>query len=588
MGGFHLQYTGADADPAGLASAEAQFARHGFAAPRRLAVPGWAIRHWDAIAGGPAGFVQQGTDWAAAAGTISVDGRFGAPALAALLAMIDPARPTPLLDWDRLTGEFALVLHRGGRTFLIGDFFGTWPVYRDLPNTLFSTSFLAAAQAQPRLRFDTQAVYEFAFNVVPVGDDTVFAEIRTLAAGSIVELLPDGASTTHGGPRPLPEAPVRMPLGERIAQLRAPLEAQANAIAAQFGNAVHAPLSGGLDSRLVLALLRAAGVRPQVYVYGPETSADVRVARAIGAELGFDVAWTDKNRAPITPDAFPGQVATNFDRFDGLPNFGNLFDNGGNAAALDARHTAGALAISGGCGEVFRDFFFLADRRMRAGAVTQSFFARFLADDLTSAFDRDAFLGAITAKLRAALGAGGRDQPLSRTRIEQLYPRVRCRSLFGREIAIEGRHGPYAMPFLDHRVVAAALQLPMRLKQAGAFEAALIAAIDPVLAAQPSAYGHAFDVPPGFRHRLAEWSTRLRPPWLRAQSYALQRRLRPMTDEHGGLLSPDYLGRVIDLDLPVMRRWFRVERIADSALLRRIACLEYLAARLGGRLDPQG
>ena len=58
----------------------------------------------------------------------------------------------------------------------------------------------------------------------------------------------------------------------------------------------------------------------------------------------------------------------------------------------------------------------------------------------------------------------------------------------------------------------------------------------------------------------------------------------PMADEHGGLLTPEWLGRVIDLDFPVMRRFFRPERITDGGLLRRVANLEYFAERLGSRL----
>ena len=37
-------------------------------------------------------------------------------------------------------------------------------------------------------------------------------------------------------------------------------------------------------------------------------------------------------------------------------------------------------------------------------------------------------------------------------------------------------------------------------------------------------------------------------------------------------------------DYRAMRRFFNVERIGDSGLMRRIACLEYLAAHLGGKL----
>jgi asparagine synthase (glutamine-hydrolysing) len=44
------------------------------------------------------------------------------------------------------------------------------------------------------------------------------------------------------------------------------------------------------------------------------------------------------------------------------------------------------------------------------------------------------------------------------------------------------------------------------------------------------------------------------------------------------------MGRVVDLDYPAMRRFFRIDRIGDSGLMRRIANLEYLAQRLGGKL----
>ena len=55
-------------------------------------------------------------------------------------------------------------------------------------------------------------------------------------------------------------------------------------------------------------------------------------------------------------------------------------------------------------------------------------------------------------------------------------------------------------------------------------------------------------------------------------------------DDHGGLLSPIFLGRVVDLHFPHMRRFFRVANVQDSALYRRIATLEYLAQHFGGAL----
>ncbi|KAI1692900.1 hypothetical protein DdX_20971 [Ditylenchus destructor] len=126
------------------------------------------------------------------------------------------------------------------------------------------------------------------------------------------------------------------------------------------------------------------------------------------------------------------------------------------------------------------------------------------------------------------------------------------------------------MPFLDHQVVAQAMTIPLGLKTCRPVRGR-VAQRDRSTARGPA-------------HRFGEWSTRVRPVWVRQHSYALRRRLGPMGDEHGGLLSPDYMHRVIDLEFPAMRRFFRMDAITDSGLWRRIANLEYLAAELGSKL----
>lgn len=580
MAGLFLVQTGnpAFADDA-MAAARAQFARHGFAAPTELALPGWRLLHAPPVFGGPDGLLTVGDDLVAVAGTLTYDGKIGEPALEALLSTVTLPEP----DWSRIGGQFVALVRREGRTFLLTDYFAAFQLFHDTERRIFSTSLLAAAEALPRLSFHTQAVYEFAFNVVPIGDDTIFDELKMLGPNLVVELTGDGC-VLHPVAKPLPEATDDLPVEARIARHRDRLAEIVATHIARFGDNVRCPLSGGLDSRLLLAALRAGGCRPEVYVYGGPDSPDVRIAREIGKAEGFEVEWTDKEARTLEPDAFPEQVERNFQEYDGLPNFGELFENGANAAARDARHAGGALAASGGCGEVFRNFFYLPNRRFGAAAVARAFFARFAPGDATGLFDEASFLRAIEDKILAALARPGDRLPLPRPVVEQIYPRVRCRSLFGREISLEARWGAYMMPFLDHRLVSEAVALPLGLKNAGRFEAMLLHAIDPALARHPSAYGHDFAGAPGLRHRFGEWSTRARPIRLRQKSYALQRRLGQVADEHGGLLSPDYLGRVIDLEYPAMRRYFEVGRIGDSGMMRRIANLEYLAARLGSKL----
>lgn len=579
MAGLFLQRDGATAD-AGLATARTDYARQGLSEPVAFRLPGWRGLHWRYAVGGPDTLLAEGDDLVAVAGTLVFDGLMGRPALAALLRAMDGPSP----DWSRLGGQFVALVRCRGRAFLFTDYFAAYQLFHDDERTVFSTALLAAVATRPRVRFAAQGLYEFAFNVTALGDDTVFEGFRTLGPYALIELTPDG-TVIHPLAKPLPSARLRLDAYERIERHRAALDAIVAPHVREHGDAVHCPLSGGLDSRLLLAGLRRCGADPDVYVYGPPDSPDVTVARAIGERQGFPVRWTNKAAGGIEPDAFPVMVARNFHESDGLPNFGNIFDNGGNLAARDARHAGGALAASGGCGEVYRDFFYLPDRPTRADAVARAFFARFDRRDATRAFDPRAFVERIRTKILDALDLPHDDVPLPRAVIDQIYPRVRCRALFGREISLESRQSPYLMPFLDHHVVAEAMTLPMAQRVAGRFEAALLHAIDPALAACLSAYGHSFAEPPSRRHVFGEWSSRIRPVWLRERSYSVQRRLRPMSDEHGGLLGPEWLGRVIDPNLPVMRRWFHIDRVTDSALLRRLACLEYLAQYLGSRLE---
>jgi asparagine synthase (glutamine-hydrolysing) len=563
-----------------LAAAREQFLLHGFSGLSNARLPGWRLLHAPHIAGGPESLLVQGEDLVAVAGTFTCDGKMGRPALEGLLTMM--SRPNP--DWSRLGGQFVAFVHKSGRSFLFTDYFGAFQLFHDEELRFFSTSLLSAARALPRLSFDPQSVYEFAFSVVPVGDDTIFSELKMLGPDRLAELGEAGA-VLRELPKPLPETAVEMPLRERIERHCERLGAVVRRHIAPFPNKVNCALSGGLDSRLVLAALRAEGCQPGVFVYGRPDSDDVRIALEIGRTQGFPVDWLHKEKyRRVEPDHFAEQVERNFHEYDALPNFGALFDNGANAAGRDARYRGGALSASGGCGEIYRNFFFLADRPLSASAVARTFFARYASGDVTGAFDEKLFLRRIEDKILAALGAPGVRSPLPRGLIEQAYPRVRCRSAFGKEISLEGRYGAYLMPFLDHQVVAESMTLPMSLKNAGKFEAMLINAIDPDLARQPSAYGHDFSGPPSFRHRFSEWSTRARPIWLRQKSYAIRRRFASMADDHDGLLSTGYLERVIDLDYPAMRRFFRPERITDSGMMQRISCLEYLAAHLGSRL----
>jgi|TARA_R100000501_G_scaffold1440_2_gene4364 asparagine synthase (glutamine-hydrolysing) len=570
-----------DDDRAGerLDAARAQFARHGFGTTTPIGGAGFTGFHAAPFHGGPDSFHADGDDVIAVAGTLSYDRKLGRPALSALLRDFQ----FPYTDWTRLHGQFILFVRKNGRAYLLTDYFAAFQLFHDADHDMFSTSFLAAAKSLDRVSFQAQGVYEFAFNVFPTGNDTVLRELQRLGPRRQLELGQTVKAIEVE--KPLPETATQEPLQDRVERTATQLRALIAPFAEYYGDKIQCPLSGGLDSRLALSLLRDAGVRPHVYVYGAPHLPDVQIAKKIAEGEGFDFEIFEKAKhARITPDDFAETVERNFHETDALVTDGGLFDNGGNAEARHARQRNGQLAVSGGCGEVFRNFFYLADRRMTARDVVGAFFARYTQGDVVPDFDADRFLGNLEAKALRAVGEQYAGDRLPRPVIEQLYPRMRCRSFFGREISLVGRQGGYLMPFFDHQIVAAALTLPISLKNAGKFESALLVHIDPKLASYPSTYGYSFDTAPTYQHRMSEFGTRVRPPWMRKHSYALRRRLGPIRDEQGGLLTPAYLGRVLDLHFPHMSRYFRVPNIEDNGLYRRVATLEYLAQHLEGRL----
>src|SRR5687767_14153772 len=178
-----------DSAQAAIDGARAQFQRHGFSGLTERSLPGWRLLHAPHVIGGPESLFEDGDDMVAVAGTLTWDDLMGRPALEALLR--DSSLPEP--DWSRLGGQFVALIRRQGRCFLLTDHFAMFQLFHDPDMSLFSTSLLAAVGALPRVSFDPQGVYELAFNVTAIGDDTIFNELKTLGPDRVVELTPDGA-----------------------------------------------------------------------------------------------------------------------------------------------------------------------------------------------------------------------------------------------------------------------------------------------------------------------------------------------------------------------------------------------------------
>lgn len=563
--------------PARIAQATEQFRRHGHPPPRTI-----TTAHFTGIAAGhiyPSGptFYQAGDDFIAIAGTLFYRGEGGEAALKLLLADYEP----PFKRWNDVLGHFAALVFKRGRLFAFTDWSATFHLYQSEDRSVFSTSFLSTANSLDNLTFKPQAVYEFVFTATPLGNDTVFEEITRPACTQELEL---GATVqVHETPRRLPIAETTETMEAALERIAASLRAAFATPVRHFADNIQCPLSGGFDSRLVLALLKDQGAKPHVYVYGRNDDTDVVIAKHIAAKEGFALEIFDKGSyRTAAPDEFAECVAHNFHEMDGTPMGGGMFDAGGNSRARHDRAKSGAVAMSGAAGEIFRNYFYLADRPVRTRAVVDAFYSFFDPADCTSEFDDEAFLEGIDSKLRVALGGVGQErQP--RLEIESAYPLFRCPPAFGREISMVGRFGAYFVPFCEYAITREAANIPVKWRTHGVFQSRLLAHINHDLAAYPSAYGHSFIEPPTLRHRLADASSLYRPAWLRRYSFRMKRALSRPPDPRTGYLRAEYLGRVLDLSFPAMSRFFDMRRLSDPEHYRAAATLEYLAAQLGHR-----
>ena len=424
-------------------------------------------------------------------------------------------KPAP----DTLTGHYAIVMKRGGNIEITLDQFGGYHVFYNLTNAIISTSFYAICSALNRLTLSKQSAFEYVFNGVVSGNDTLFDEVSLAPIGATIRVGPAGLDVSRPKLR-VTRKYTPLSRAESLEQSMALLDRYFHVIAQAFGDCVCCALSGGYDSRLMLACMRRHGIRPHVFVYGHAAEADVSLAIEIARREGFPLAVIDKNHQPtIRPEDFAVTVHRNFLAQD-VCGWPGIFQNNAEIVESARRVHGNAIAFNGGGGEIFRNFFYLLNRQFSVRELLWSFYSRFNPLICTQVFDREGYYQALEKKIADLLGT---DEPLlARPTVEWLYHSFRCRAWDGAVDSLCSRYGFTAMPYLERSITEHASALRLSWKNHGAYEAELIRRADHRLARYSSVYGHDFDSPPPLSRRFADYATYLRPPWLRRHTYRLR------------------------------------------------------------------
>jgi hypothetical protein len=578
MGGFFLVCKGPNRDRAAeLAGLHRAFAELDFAPPEIIEDKEYVFAAYPTFGNGSISLRRYPNgDFIFVCGTCVSDSGIGAAAAARLAV---GATTAPAAD-DPIMGHYTAILNRNGRTEIKLDRFGGYHLFYNLAAGIVSSSFYAICSVLDVLSLSQQSACEYVFNGVVSGNETLFNEVALVPIGATIRVGPHGLEVV----RPTLQVTRDFTSETRETSLErsmALLDRYFTVVARSFGDRVGCGLSGGYDSRLILACLRRHGAHPRVYVYGSAPERDVRLASEIARQEGFALAVIDKNDQPIIPPAQFGETAhRNFLAADGY-DWSGIFHNGAEIAESARRVQGNAIAFNGGGGEIFRNFFYLLDRKYTIRQLLWSFYSRFNPAILTPVFDCTDYYGGLERKVIDLLGSD--ERRLARPTVEWLYHSFRCRAWDGKVDSIAARYGFTAMPYLERSITEHASGLRLTWKNHGAYEAELIRRADCRLARYPSIYGHDFARPPPLSRQLADYATYIRPPWLRRYTYRLKY-ARHRSGDWPGYLAAPYRNAVLPGGTEVLNRLFRLDRIGDEAQFARILSLEYALRCFGTRV----
>ncbi|GEM_PF-2449394 len=504
----------------------------------------------------------------AATGTLLYRGMFGERALCSLFDDFCSDQ----LSFETLQGHFAVWIFVENRLILFNDYQGQYQVYHSSDYRRVSSSFLAVLAGCDQITPSPQEVYEYLAFSMAYGERTVVKEVYRLGRTHMVQLLP--GRREYAKQIRLPSSGGRTGFEELLDLNHDRLSQVFQTYVDAFGDDISIGLSGGFDSRLVLAYLLYCGANPRIYVQGTEESADVKIARKVAAFIGrrieLDSVGTDVR---FSPDEFPARLRAASDYSDGfLPS--GLLTTWMLAAPERSDHVRPEkLRLYGMAGEMYRRTLALPSRR-----VTFSEFFTVQADKVdvssfTSRFNKRDFYGRIGDKMKDAMQL--QDRSLTPIQAEMAYPFFRLAFNSGWQMTVQNERAHAIVPFGEPLLSHAAAEIPMEFRKLGRMESALIARANPEIAAAPSAYGYSFSDGPSVRARLRaaineSIPIRLRPAIHR---YRARRSMPPskpyfLEDAYLGELFPDgcrYVSGLIDL---------RAE--SSPAILSRALTLEFL------------
>ena len=559
-------------------------AAQGFSTPTKLVAGSSVLFAYPKLVASTVNFhAFGGGDFVAIFGTFFYRGKTGSSGLKAIYQDLEiPAADSNPTASERvpgmMRGTYTCVAYKARQLYLFTDRLGLYKVYLAEEGRIVTSSLLTAVACTDQPKLYPQGGFEYVFQGATYGGETPVSGIRLLDPD--IQLRISGRVKHTVQRAPLAPATIeRGSLTDHCKRIHVHLSNLFDEYSEAYESRIDTALSGGYDSRLILAHLLYRDTKPAVHVYGSESDADVEIAKFIAEKEGFHLAHVDKGRyrKEMNSDEVARTVEKNFYAFDSLPVDGILND-GSDLATRENRAREGRLSLNGGGGEIFRNFFYLRDRSYTTREVVAAFYSQFDPDCFATGHEPDEYCSLLAEKIGRSVAVT--DRQLSRAEVERLFPLFRCRYWMGKNNSVNNRFGLMHTPFMEPFLVASAGLVPIDSKDYGRLAGCLIRMVSPQLAAYQSAYGHAFDEEMPRRLRVQHWLSCHRAPALRRLTFPARIRLmrKSLIHEKQRLM---LLFQQTEADILQTRSIIRFDRILEPAQLRRLLTLEYFCRRTG-------
>jgi asparagine synthase (glutamine-hydrolysing) len=369
-------------------------------------------------------------------------------------------------------------------------------------------------------------------------------------------------------------------LDEMVARVAENLLDYFSIIKENFGDSVCMGLSAGYDSRLVLALLKKAGIKPQYLYTYPDSRQPTCVERTkiMAKGEGLELDYVDVRKSPrVSREEFEAFIENQYYMNDGLVP---VFDNGSSLAHRLERVDKAKLNLNGGSGEIYRNFWRLPQKNISVDGFVKS---RYDVDFsmCTSRFNRNLYLSTFTDKIKSLLEIT--DNRLNEKQIAMLFPLWWVRYWMGHNNTINNQISYELTPFNDVRFALQSFDIPLKYRNYGIFQSRLIKYIDPDLARYTSHYGYNFYDPLPLKARI-EFYTKLHVP-VRLRAFIRRRfwnvnnvrlQLRKKQVALPFYLSTEYRDRIFANNDLRVSEYFNLDKIRDQELLSRVLSAELL------------